>query len=361
MTRSGIAAALICGLLALFHVASAGAQSTERKINLSAAPSLEKTIARKLLEHEAGQPVPDEAVTTDVFDLDNDGFPEIFARAEVPALCTDQGCRMRLYGLIGDDYRDLLAGTETFSPIPVDKVVLNPYRRNGYVRIRFDQTVAVFDGDRYVDAASVTPTTLDGAGFKSVCEANGELAAAIEGQNGDPATERPKVCGCIVNGYGQWGMAQGDLDFYGRYISGTIPQREETGLGKDFHRLYVAGDEIKDGCMLDAGLGYAPEFPDEAVDEAQPALQVEPFFETCAAQDWISGNGRIGSGDRALAFCSCLAGSLADAGLTQPDVDGLRQVYAGEITEDELTETQPEAISLSDNESERCLGAMPLR
>lgn len=359
IVRALATVALTAGLLVLFH-AAAGAQTTERKLALEGTSSIEKIVARKLLEREAGQPVAADTILIEAHDLNADGFTEIFVSTEDPKLCPSKPCRVRLYSLIGDNYVDLLAGTEAFSIVPPDTVILNARRRNGFPELHFGPIVAVLEGRRYVDVAQIRPTSLDATAFNAACARSGELRTHFEEQGAEAEAGQNAACGCIAQGFDRWGMTQSDLDSYAMQIGGGLNDQEETAVSKDeAERILIAGTEIHDACLREQGLGFAPEFPELATPDR--SIDGLPFFETCAAQNWIRAHDKIGSEDRAFAYCACLAGSFADAGLEQADVDGLTKLFNGEISDGALNESRPDAIDISDTESERCLGAMPLR
>ena len=96
------------------------------------------------------------------------------------------------------------------------------------------------------------------------------------------------------------------------------------------------------------------------VGAAKP-LAFDAFLSACSSQDTLIPNRKIGSADRALGLCGCLARRLAVQGFDQPMLNGLASYYRSEIGEAEVDAISPDVLPLSDSESERCLSGMPKR
>lgn len=356
--RRRLGAGLLALLLGLPSPGSA--EDGRRSLALSSVPSIAKMIGKALLEKEAGADIDDPAIAVESVSINGFNHEEIFAFAETPFFCPQGACRIRLYALVGDSYRDLLAGTEPLSVAPPDRIALLGTSNGNYNQIAFGDKVLRWDGGRYVDLAATVPSTLSRDTFLAACNQNKSLGMTIGYNDGDVAADQPQACGCVADGFAERGLNQTELDLFAGYLDHSQSEAEIDKIRKAWEWAYANGSEIQSECLAARGF-EKPAKPPKVQVSIEPLSDVMPFVATCRGQDWVLGSDKIGSDDRALAFCFCLAGGMDRDGLVQEDFDGLIKVYDGTITEDDLTEARPETIAASDRASERCLNELPPR
>jgi hypothetical protein len=351
---------------ALFFVAaaafSAPAQTQEGKTRLELidAPSMQRFIAAVLLGREAGQPVDENGIAYESISINGYGFPELFVYSEQASLCPGGTCRVRVFALVDGEFRDLLAGLGQKAEVAPDQIAILGETNGGYNQLSFAGNVFMWTGERYAEKASVAPTTLDSAAFRDVCSRYLNLDAAIR-MNGGTPEDQAATCGCIAEGFSQRGLGGEVLDLFTREIDGTISDEEKRQLGKTREFASTNGYELQTLCMAARGWESEPSPPLPANPPAPIASDVSDFVAACRTQDWIVSNGKIGSDDRALAFCACAATAMSAKGLMQEDFDALVPFYEGSVSDDELSEQRPDTLLANDEVSETCLQEMPAR
>jgi hypothetical protein len=353
-------------IAAFFFVATAAcinpalAQEGETRLELIDAPSMQRFIAGVLLGRETGQPIDEDAITYESISINGYGFPELFVYSEQAALCPGGTCRVRLFALVDGEYRDLLAGLGPQAEVAPGQIAILGQINGGYSQLSLAGTVFMWTGERYAEKASVAPTKLDDVAFRDVCSRYLNLDASIR-MNGGTPEDQSAVCGCIADGFSQRGLGGEVLDLFAREIDGTISDAEKRQLGKAREFAYTNGYELQTVCMAARGWDSEPSPPLPANPPDPIASDVSGFVAACRAQDWIVSNGKIGSDDRALAFCACTATGMSAKGLAQEDFDALVPFYEGSVSDDELSEQRPDTLLANDEVSETCLQDMPAR
>ena len=147
-------------------------------------------VARKLfaqlMEKQNGQaPAPDTLWAYEV-DFNLDGFSEIYGYVYQPD-CDGTTCGLFLFALEGDGYREVLDEVPGARLTDPNKVSLSAFKRNGFMEVRLDQTLAAWKDGRYLDVSRLPGTTLDGAAYLDACEAIPALTAELVQEGRDPS------------------------------------------------------------------------------------------------------------------------------------------------------------------------------
>lgn len=314
-------------------------------------------IARKmaigLLDRQtgsAGLPLTSFAIEVD---LNLDGFPEIFAYRYAPG-CDGIHCGNFLFVLEGDSYHEVLGDIPGARLVPQDKIALSAFKRNGYLDIQSDQMTIGWDGKRYIDASTSPASSLDGAAFLAACQKSKSSEQPAEGE----AERVDAACQCQFNRFQVTGFTQADLDMY------------VASLGENF--AYPTGDkeaawqaasknagEVSTGCDVASGKSQWPPAYFNHGDQPQQKLNFDAFLDACPAQEFILTNHKIGSPDRALGLCGCLAREMPTQGIGQEGLDLLTQYYRNEISDADVEAQDPDVLASHDKASEACLLQFP--
>ena len=346
-TRATVfAPALLCA-----GISAAPAQQQPENIAWENSTAIAKKMAVGLLDRQTGaKGVALTSFAIDV-DLNLDGFPEIFAYRYQPG-CDGTTCGNFLFVLEGDSYREVLGDIPGARLVPQDKISLSAFRRNRYFDIQSDQMTIGWNGERYAEISTLPTTSLNGDTFIAACE---KSRTGEQPEEGD-AERAASDCRCQFNRFQAVGFSQADLDLYA------------ASLGKDF--VYPSGDkeaawqtvsgnasDAATGCEVASGRSQWPQAYINHGDQPPQKLDFDAFLDACPAKDFILSNRKIGTPDRALGLCGCLAREMPTQGVTQTGLDLVTRYYRDEISDSD-TETE-DALAMHDKASEACLIDFP--
>ena len=194
-----------------------------------------RAVARMMLQEELQAPVPAEAISVALADLNGDGSFEIFTLADISPICEFWGCYPRVYSFVDGQYRNILSDPDGFSLSLPDWVSASTRTENGFVDIYFGIHRFRFDGTNYVHA-EMLPRTYPGSDeFTRTCLASKAIAAA---EAAAAAGHRaPALCSCITVGFGDFQWERRDLDLYAKALSGTLTEADIGAYGPGFTLL----------------------------------------------------------------------------------------------------------------------------
>lgn len=353
----------LIGLVPLFWlVASVAAQEADPNATWNNRAGVATAVARVLFEHRGG-PDAAESVTAIPVDLDSSSSPMLLTMRPLDG-CTGFGCGLALYRLDGDSYRDTLAEIPEVRATPADQISLGGAKRGGFLELRFGNRLVAWNGRSYVEADSLPTTQPKVDRFLEVCVQWPNDDYAFDEAGTEVGSARRIVCDCTAARLGAVGLSQEQVDQYADYMV--------LGLDEDYENDYPAEEalgatkgqveEARLGCLVQndwANWHYAFAANDAA--ELQQPLSFDGFVGTCAAQDWIVGNSKIGSLDRAATVCGCIGRKVAANGTGQAALDGLAGFYGGTLDEDGLAAIDAKVLELSDDASEHCIYELPAR
>jgi hypothetical protein len=313
--------------------------------------AIAKKMATGLLDRQTGvKGLPLTSFAIDV-DLNLDGFPEIFAYRYQPG-CDGTTCGNFLFVLEGDSYREVLGDIPGARLVPQDKISLSTFKRNRYFDIQSDQLTIGWNGERYADISTLPITSLNRDTFIAACEKSKVSEPPEEGEAERAATD----CQCQFNRLQAVGFSQADLDLYA------------ASLAKNF--VYPTGDkeaawqtlsgnayDVAIGCEVASGRSQWPQAYINHGDQPPQKLDFDAFLDACPARDFILSNRKIGTPDRALGLCGCLAREMPTQGMTQAGLDLVTRYYRDEISDSD-TEAE-DALAMHDKASEACLTLFP--
>ncbi len=296
-------------------------------------------------------------------DLNVDGAPEFFAFTD-PANCVPEECGTTVFGLIGDRYVDLIDAPDAVKHTSVMDVRILGDTRDKYYDVALGNTVLSWNGSRYVDASLLKRGDFDAAGFQGPCAALTDSDYALQANGVDLAQGRAKICGCMAERLAVLGYGKADTTL----VVDKYVRQADDNYDNDFdpadetHKVIDQADQTRKACLVQNGWEQWPFMLGED-DEKQPQAPLEfgTFIPTCAGQDWMASDASVGSPDRALAMCACVARKLAGRGYDQAALDGVTKLFAWEITDEELTATHPTAAADSDADLQSCVQALPAR
>mgnify|MGYP001186293391 CR=1 FL=1 len=288
-------------------------------------------------------------------DVDLDGHNEILAHASGCADCPDA-----IFALADKQYRNLLTGIEGRDLTLLDQ------KRNGYRDLKLDGRVLTWDGERYVKEETLPRHGLDSTDFIPLCTEN--VLFRLEEDGPRNANEDAAICGCIATRIGELGFNQTDLDAYNRYI--LRGAREGWDIETDFSQdLNDELQDIEQGCYIQHG--WADGFPlgpqmyttwseDYSMEVRRPEnpLSFGQFVTACADQQWVAISSGVGSPDRALGVCGCLAERLAMAQAEQAHLDLLKGVYDESLSENEADQISEGLTQFNDEQAAWCVARM---
>ncbi|MBZ9676738.1 hypothetical protein [Mesorhizobium sp. ES1-1] len=311
--------------------------------------AIARKMAATLLERQTGSkglPLASFAVEVD---LNHDGFPEIFASIPTPN-CDGIHCGNFLFVLEGDSYHEVLGDIPGARLVPQDKIGLGAFKRNGFLDIQTDQMTIGWDGTRYVDASTFPASSLDGTAFVAACQAS-------KSSEGDAASAQ---CQCQFNRFQAIGLTQADLDTYTASLGENFqyPTGEKEA---SWQALEKNAADTSTGCEVASGKTQWSTAYFNHGDQPQQKLNFEDFLDACPAEDFILTNHRIGTPDRALGLCGCLAREMPTQGIGQEGLDLLARYYRNEISDADLEAQDADLLTLHDKASDACLGQFPAK
>jgi len=345
------ALALQCACLGGTH-----AQQQPENIPWENSMAIARKMAAGLLERQTGSkgfPLTSFAVEAD---LNHDAFPEIFAYRYTPG-CDGIHCGNFLFVLEGDSYREVLGDIPGARLVPQDKIALSPFKRNGFLDIQSDQMTITWDGKRYVDASTVRASSLDGAAFVSACQKNKLIQQSLQNE-----TEQVRAaCQCQFNRFQTVGFTQADLNAYTASLLGEdfdypLGDKEDAWLN-----LSKSAQDVATGCDVAGGKSEWSQGYFNHGDQTQQKLNFDGFLDACPAQDFILANRKVGSPDRALGLCGCLAREMPTQGVTQEGLDLLTRYYRDEVSDADIEAQDADLLTFHDKASEACLSEFPAK
>lgn len=283
------------------------------------------------------------------FDMDEDDIPEFMV---------DDGAQTRIMALRAGRWSDI-AGPD-LAATRAETIAIGGLPFNGnHVLLVGDVAYAVSQG-AYRRKESIAPSPLDPAAYVQPCTTDRTIIEQIEFYGGNASLAAP-YCSCLQREVAARGLAQTLYDY-------LIPRKfDPTGRpdaseisDDDYDRVFAVQFEAEVAC--EAAFGWAG---DRIVKTTSALFNGRPlpqggaaFFAICTQQDWIVGNNRIGTPDRALAYCGCVANGLSETGM---NAEGFRLSSAfmqGDLSENELAEIDPGVIDAGDEASEACIRAL---
>mgnify|MGYP001335275110 CR=1 FL=1 len=316
-------------------------------------------LARELVERLSGRPLPAAEVRATIADLNLDAFAEVFAEVSGTD-CGRLGCGLHLFVLEGDEYFEVL--TELPEARQAKDYGVFNRKRNGYLDLQFDDINAGWTGELYADLDTFPYSNIDIAGYVATCEKWDRDYLFIDG-----AGDRATLCQCEAETYADFALSQ-------ELVDELIAQREALELEKepppDSGELTSQADAVSDatqGCLADLGLSqwysalYEPDYSSVSEERPQQPLEFAGFFGICSRLDWLVSEKRIGTPDRALATCHCMADWIAASGADQAALDGLTRFYLDEIDEEELDAIDASVLNAGDKSASFCLQRLPQR
>jgi len=345
---TAFALALVCA-----GIAGAFAQQQPENIPQENSDAIARAMAGRLLERQTGAAVPADKFWAYEVDFNLDGFSELYVYVADPA-CDGVKCGLFLFVLEGDSYREVLGDIPGARLTATDRVGLGAFKRNGFIDLQLDQKLFGWTGDRYAEVSTFPATSLDGTTFIAACQKSKSSEQPEEGEAEQVANE----CQCQFNRFQAIGFAQADLDQY----AASLGEKFDYPVGdKEKAWLAVSRDagDVATGCEVVAGKGqWQPAYFNHG-DQPQEKLSFDGFIEACPGQDFILANRKIGSPDRALGLCGCLAREMPTQGVTQIGLDLLAQYYRDEISDSDVEAEDVDLLAKHDKASEACLSQFP--
>ncbi|TPN01159.1 hypothetical protein [Mesorhizobium sp. B2-1-3A] len=318
--------------------------------------AIAQKMAMSLLERQTGSkglPLASFAIEVD---LNLDGLPEIFAYRYAPD-CDGVNCGNFLFVLEGDSYQEVLGGIPGARLMPQDKIALSPFKRSGFFDIQSDKMTIGWDGTHYVDAATFPASSLNGTAFVSACQENKLSQQSLKGE-----TEQVSAaCQCQINRFQTLGFTQADLDAYTASMVGQDFEYPKGDKENAWLTLTRNAQDIATGCDVASGKSQWPPAYFNHGDQPQQKLDFNGFLDACPTQDFILTNHKIGSPDRALGLCGCLAREIPTYGVSQEGLDLLAQYYRDEISDSDLEAQDADLLTAHDKASEACLSQFPAK
>ncbi|TJV06571.1 MAG: hypothetical protein E5Y12_04395 [Mesorhizobium sp.] len=346
---TAFASALLCACLA-----HAQAQQPEN-VPQENSDTIARAMAAGLLERQTGAAVPADKFWAYEVDFNLDGLSEIYAYVADPA-CDGAKCGLFLFVLEGDGYREVVGDIPGARLTPPDRVALGAFKRNGFIDLQLDQKLFGWTGDRYAEVSTFPATSLDGAVFIAACQKSKSSEQPEEVEAERVAGE----CQCQFNRLKAIGFTQADLDQY----AASLGENFEYPSGdkeKAWQAVSTQASDTATGCDVVSGKSqWQPAYFNHG-DQPQQRLDFNDFIAACPAQEFILTNRKVGSPDRALSLCGCLAREMPTQGVAQEGLDLLTQYYRDEIADADLEAQDANLLTAHDKASEACLGQFPAK
>lgn len=343
-------------------VTTASAQDTDQ-IRDQNWQSLSHAMAQVLLDRDTGTAVPPNEFVTGLSDLDLDGNIDLLVY-RAPDTCTGQPCGHLGYSLLKDTFVQVMPDIPGLRVNPSMQIAFGSARRFGYLDMVYGPVHLTWDRTGYVEPQSLPPApVLDTSRFTAICEQASRYDWAFDNNGVDHAEGRRAICGCLAARASSHGASQDQLDAFGDYI-------DPAGLDSGAYNAAYArvapfmteADNLGRGCLVERGWSnWDWQLGNDDEKQPQQPVNFAGFIPVCTSQDWLVGNSKVATPDRALAMCGCLGRKLAARGFDQAALDGLTRFYNAEIGEDELAALRVDAMAASDDDLERCVGRLPAR
>ncbi|MFD2058833.1 hypothetical protein ACFSQT_38895 [Mesorhizobium calcicola] len=334
-------------------MASAWAQEQPENIPQENSDAIARAMAGGLLERQTGAAVPADKFWAYEADFNLDGLSEIYAYVADPN-CDGVKCGLFLFVLEGDSYREVFGDIPGARLTPPDKVSLGAFKRNGFFDLQLDKKLFGWTGDHYADVSTLPATSLDGTAFIAACQKSKSSEQPEEGEAERVAGE----CQCQLNRFQTIGFAQADLDQYAASLGENF-EYPDGGKDKAWQAVATNGSDVATGCDVASGKSQWPPPYFNHGDQPQQRLDFDGFIAACPAQDFILTNHKVGSPDRALSLCSCIAREMPTQGISQEGLDLVAQYYRNEISDADVEAQDADALAFHDKASEACLSQFP--
>lgn len=317
--------------------------------------AIARALAGPLLQRQTGAAVPADKFWAYEVDFNLDGFSELYVYVSDPA-CDGVKCGLFLFVLEGDSYREVLGDIPGARLTPPDRVGLGAFKRNSFIDLQLDQKQFGWTGDRYADVSTFPATSLDGAGFIAACQKSRSNEQPEEGEAERVAGE----CQCQFNRFQAIGFAQADLDQY----AASLGEKFDYPTGdkeKAWQAIATSASDTATGCDIIGGKSqWQPAYFNHG-DQTQEKLEFNEFISACPTQDFILGNRKVGTPDRALGLCGCLAREMPTQGVRQEGLDLLTQYYRDEISDSDVDSGNADLLAEHDKASDACLSQFPAK
>lgn len=315
---------------------------------IPAAPAAPEAVMARDAAAVLGLPEPQEVAT---IDLDNDGFPEILAVGEGGA---------RILRLGDKSWRDIANGQ--FPAIrAIGELNFSERRFNGMPMIAAGGAKFALSAGNYQPLEAIAPAAFDLTAFQPACEKSEDIAMVLE-ENSASATEAGNFCACVGGAWKARNPEQSFFDTYVRELGGEYRESDRDERAEADTLISLIDEALYD-CKAQEGWAVEAPYP-----YGQPMFDGKPqgdnaagFMDACRAQDWLIADKSIGTADRAIGLCGCVAGSLALNGMSDKGFAMIAALYSGERSENEINDEDPSAVAASDEASEACLKSLPYR
>jgi hypothetical protein len=341
--------AVVAAALALFGMCRIGVAQEEVTVAMRNSDAVARKLFAQLAEAHTGNPVPPDRFWAYEVDFNLDGFSEIYGFIDQPG-CDGTKCGLFLFVLQGDAYQEMLGELPGARLADPTKAALGSFKRNGFLDLQLDDKLYSWEGKRYVEASTFPVSELDGTAYLEACaRANPEDAKPVDAVNGSP-------CHCRFERFKALGLTQEQLD---HAVDGDYPDAEDP----DVHAsMYSTVSDVVHGCRVAMGQDHwAPAYFSHGNREQTAVLEFDAFIDICKAQDWILGHRKVGTADRTLGVCGCLARALPTWGLEQKQLDLIASYYRNELSDNELDAKEPKLLEAHDAATEACLSTFPAR
>jgi hypothetical protein len=342
--------------LACTGIAAAFAQQQPENIPQENSDAIARKLAAGLIERQTGAAVPADKLAAYEADFNLDGFSEIYVYVEAPD-CDGVKCGIFVFVLEGDSYREVLGDIPGARLTATDRVGLGAFKRNDFIDLQFDQTLTGWTGEHYAVSSSFPATSLDGTAFMAACRESKTSDLPVDGKAAERVTGE---CQCQFNRFQAIGFAQAELDAY----TASFAEDFEYPKG-DKEKAWLAtlktAEDIVTGCDIVSGKSQWQPAYFKHGDQQQEKLDFDGFLDACPAQNFILTNRKVGSPDRALGLCGCLAREIPTYGVGQDGLDLLTQYYRDEISDADVDAANAGLLTSHDKASDACLAQFPAK
>ncbi|MFZ1681280.1 MAG: hypothetical protein WAT70_09690 [Rhizobiaceae bacterium] len=302
-----------------------------------------------MVERMAGPAADAAARRVFSFDFDEDDIPEFMV---------DDGAQTRIMTLSDGHWTDI-AGPD-LAVTRAETIAIGGLAFNGIHELLVGELVYAVAEESFRRKESIAPSPLDPAAYVQPCSTDKTIIEQIEFYGSDASRAAP-YCSCLQRQVAARGLAQPLYDYLipRKFDPSGRPDASEIS-DDDYDRVFAVQFEAEVAC--EAEFGWAG---DREVKTTSSLFNGRPlpqggadFFATCTGQDWIRANSRIGTPDRALAYCGCVANGLSQTGM---NAEGFRLSSAfmqGDMSENEVAEIDPGVIDAGDQASETCIRAL---
>lgn len=343
---TAFALALLCACLG-----PARAQQQPENIPQENSDAVARAMAGGLLERQTGAAMPADKFWAYEVDFNLDGLSEIYAYVADPA-CDGVKCGLFLFVLEGDGYREVLGDIPGARLTPPDRVALGAFKRNGFIDLQLDQKLFGWTGDHYAEVSTFPATSLDGTAFIAACQKSKSSEQPEDGEAERVAGE----CQCQFNRFQVIGFTQADLDQYAASLGENF-EYPSGGKEKAWQVVTTNASDTATGCDVVSGKSqWQPAYVNHG-DQPQQRLDFNGFIAACPTREFILTNRKVGSPDRALSLCGCLAREMPTQGVTQVQLDLVTRYYRDEISDTDAEDV----LAMHDKASEACLSQFPAK